>query len=1196
MKQSTQPVSVRREPQVLPTYPLPPASPHPMFFEKRVYQGSSGKVYPLPFHERLSERREAVGWDTVYLENEFVKMEVLPELGGRVQRAVDKTNGYDFFYHQPVIKPALVGLAGPWISGGVEFNWPQHHRPSTTMPTDAHVERHDDGAVTVWLSEHEPMHRMKGMHGLTLRPGSSRIELTGRLYNRTPLTRTFLWWANVAAEVHDQYQSFFPPDVRFVADHAVRAMSSFPVADGSYYGIDYGSANGGTGTDLTWYRNIPVPTSYMVMRTGYDFFGGYDHSVPGGGGGFVHVANRYISPGKKQWTWGHEAFGRAWDRELTDARGDGGHPPYIELMAGVYTDNQPDFTYLLPYETKVFTQSWWPIQGIGVAHAADERFALHLSFGDGMATVGLAAAERHDAVRLVLVGPGGEVVHEVRRDVGPGEPLREKVEVARGAAAEAYGLLVIEGDTVRLRYRPPADAPVTIPPAATEPPMPEAVASADELFLIGEHLDQYRQPTRTPEAYWEEALRRDPGDARCNLALGKRLLDRGLLAEAEEHLRQSIKRYTMKHPNPLDGEPWYLMGLVLDRRQNAEDRADLARSGGDEASIRHYWKATWNRAWRAPSHLRLGVHAMRREGWRDAIGHFDEALANDSHLQHAAVYAAVCHRRMKEYDRAMQRLDAVLASDPLDHFAAFERACLLSDPLDPFAAFKRACLREESDDKTAANDAYFRWDEATRRSRQTVLDIALDYEDADLILEAHRVLGLMGRYFEYRSTVDNHPPRGDDLAWSPADDGLNGRSTESRGSLPQGAMVEYTSAWLRGRWEPDSSEARVERWSAVEVGHSGSFPVRWQEEAVLRSAMLDMPQDAQAPYLLGTFLYDRRRYDEAIEAWETAVERDARHAAAWRCLGIGRFNQEGDPDGAAEAYAKARAAAPQDGRILYEADQLARLRRVAPEERLADLLEHRGLVDERDDLRVELATLLNLAGRHGEALEVLLGGEPFHPWEGGEGKVLTQFRSAHLALGRAALREGDAARAASHFQDALSDPPHLGEARHPLAATADVDYERGRAARLLDEEDAARQHFGAAASAEGDFAEMSVQSFSPMTYYKAMALRELGRGGEAGEVLRRLKGYAERRLDEPATIDYFATSLPDLLVFDADLKERQDAEAWALLAMAEAGLVHTDAARDAVGRSLALDPAGLTASTARRLVEAMHVDDAAAGR
>lgn len=127
------------------------------------------------------------------------------------------------------------------------------------------------------------------------------MELRVRLYNRSPLVQTFLWWANVAARVHDHYQSFFPPDVHYVADHAKRAMTTFPTCRGSYYGVDYRP-----GTRLDWYKNIPVPTSYMCMGTQDDFFGGYDHAQRAG---FVHVANHQISPGKKQWTWGNHPFG-----------------------------------------------------------------------------------------------------------------------------------------------------------------------------------------------------------------------------------------------------------------------------------------------------------------------------------------------------------------------------------------------------------------------------------------------------------------------------------------------------------------------------------------------------------------------------------------------------------------------------------------------------------------------------------------------------------------------------------------------------------------------------------------------------------------------------------------------------------------------------------------------------------------------
>lgn len=122
-------VSVWQEEVLLPTYPALAAEKNPMFLEKRAYQGSTGKVYPLPVTERLSDEKQDVAYKAVFLENEYLKVMILPELGGRIHRAYDKTNHYDFVYYNHVVKPALVGLTGPWISGGIEFNWPQHHRP-----------------------------------------------------------------------------------------------------------------------------------------------------------------------------------------------------------------------------------------------------------------------------------------------------------------------------------------------------------------------------------------------------------------------------------------------------------------------------------------------------------------------------------------------------------------------------------------------------------------------------------------------------------------------------------------------------------------------------------------------------------------------------------------------------------------------------------------------------------------------------------------------------------------------------------------------------------------------------------------------------------------------------------------------------------------------------------------------------------
>ena len=167
---------------VLPTYPEPPAEVLPMFAENRVHQRTSGNPYPNPVVLQVCrEKKVEKSYRCITLENEYLKLEILPELGGRIYSALDKTTGYDFFYKQHVIKPALIGCLGSWISGGLEFNWPFHHRASTFMPVDVFVERTASQGVVVWLSEHDPIDRMKGMVGICLEPGQAIFETRMRL-------------------------------------------------------------------------------------------------------------------------------------------------------------------------------------------------------------------------------------------------------------------------------------------------------------------------------------------------------------------------------------------------------------------------------------------------------------------------------------------------------------------------------------------------------------------------------------------------------------------------------------------------------------------------------------------------------------------------------------------------------------------------------------------------------------------------------------------------------------------------------------------------------------------------------------------------------------------------------------------------------------------------------------------------------
>lgn len=1068
------PVRGWREPVSIDTYDIGEPDRYPAYLDQRVYQGSSGAVYPMPFVDRVEQQKAPREWDAVHLENAFVRLMVLPELGGRIHVGLDRTRGYDFFYRNDVIKPALVGLLGPWLSGGVELNWPQHHRPATFLPTESWIEEESDGAVTVWCSDHDPFARMQGMHGVRMRPDSALVELRVRLVNRTDDVQTFLWWANVAAAVHDDYQAFFPTDVTVVADHAKRAVTTFPAASDRYYGVDYPARRTPERPDgdrLDRYRNIPVPTSYMCLGSQDDFFGGYDHAA---GAGFVHWADHRVSPGKKMWTWGNAPFGWAWDRHLTDTGG-----PYVELMAGVFTDNQPDFAFLRPGETTAFSQYWYPIQDVGPVHQATREAAVRLDVEGTAVRVGVAATSPRPGARVVLRA-GGEVLLDERADVAPGAPLVRELSGPAGVDPTAYELVVEHAGATLVAWRPRAaadpDAPAPAP--ATEPPAPAEIGSVDELYVTGLHLEQYRHATRSPEPYWAEALRRDPGDARCAAALAARRARAGRLDEAERLLRTATARLTVRNPNPRDGEAHYRLGVVLARQgRTAEAREALGT-------------ASWDQAWRdaaAVATARLDL-AEGRDG--EAAEGLDALLRRSPEHVQGRNLAAITARRVGDADRARDLVRGTLAVDPLDAWARDLGARLgLADlPAGP------------TSDPTIA------------------LDVALEHASAGEVEDAVELL--------------------EDVATRPS---------------PRGQRDVRVLALLH---RADLELARGDRAAAADAlerarraPRGWAFPAATDDDALARLRRA-WPQDPLVAGLAGHRLYAAGRREDAVGAWEVAAAGDGTDPVVLRNLGVAAYNVRGHAAAAAGWYARARDLAPDDARLLYEADQLEARRGTAPERRLATLLDRPDLVGARDDLSVQLAELLTALGRAAEALDVLAG-RSFQPWEGGEGRVLAAWDAAHLDLGRQALDGGDAAAGLGHATAALTPPQSLGEARHPLANTADLHLLLGDALDALSvvdpsRADEARDAWRTAADQQGDFEGMAVQEFSERTGASVLALRRLGRDDEARRLRDGLARYVQEESVRRATVDYFATSLPAMLLFAHDVQDDHDDRVRAL--------------------------------------------------
>jgi tetratricopeptide (TPR) repeat protein len=1083
---------------------------NPMFLEKRIYQGSSGRVYPLPVIDRIATDPEPRRWKAIHIENEYLRLMILPEIGGRIHIGYDKTTGYDFFYRQNVIKPALVGLAGPWISGGVEFNWPQHHRPATFMPVTTEIEAASDGSITVWCSDHDPMLRMKGMHGVCLRPERAVLELKVRLYNRTQLTQTFLWWANVATRVHEKYQSFFPSDVRMVADHAKRAVTSFPLSDGYYYGVDYGERarlgvpadeepsmfkldGSYARNDLSWYANIPVPTSYMVTGTEQDFFGGYDHKI---GAGVVHVANHHISPGKKQWTWGNHDFGYAWDRNLTDSDG-----PYIELMAGVYTDNQPDFAYLAPWETKTFTQNWYPIHSIGIPVAANVDAALSITQG----RIGIYVTTSVDEVTIVLKSGEREVARWTKAiDVGtPGlidlEQPSDLNLADMAIAVHAGARLLIEYDTAKRE-------PATYPSVAIEPKPPKEIESVEELYLTGLHLEQYRHATSNPEPYWNEGLVRDPHESRIHNALGLLHLRRGELESAAKHFQAAIARLTTLNPNPRDGEPYYNLGVARRYQGQSKEAYDA------------FYKAAWNAAWGAAAYFALAECDAAKEDWKAALDHVQRCLRADADHLNARNLLAIIFRKLGDSAAAEKVLDETLGLDRLDAGARWQRGIAPTNG-------------------------------------QECLDLVFDFIRAGLYKDALKAL---------------------DAADLNAQDG----------SAP---MILFTLAYIQDHLGMPECSQTFEHAQRLPVDYC--FPNRLEEMQVLEWA-LSRGEHWAPSYLLGNLLYDKRRYDDAIRNWESAASGNSAFATVHRNLGIAYFNVRRDLALALKSFEAAFAANREDGRVLYERDQLWRRTGRSPRERLQELLKYPALVNARDDLSVELATLLNQLGEPDDALSLLLG-RRFQPWEGGEGLVLEQYVRARLQLGKVLLERNEPQDALGQFLAALEIPSNLGEAKHLLANQSNIHYWVGEAFARGGQDAMARAWWLRAAQQKVDFEQMSVPNVSSITFWSGLALRSLGRSEEADVLFGRIFDYSiEIERAEPK-IDYFATSLPAMLLFEEDIRKRNRIEALFLRAQALFGLGRRTESEELLLEVLALDGSHADASDLfRQLVPTRDKDGA----
>jgi tetratricopeptide (TPR) repeat protein len=1058
---------------VIPTYGIGRPEKNPMFLEKRVYQGSSGVVYPHPVIEKILDEKVDKEWNAVFLENQFLKIMILPELGGRVQMAYDKTKERHFIYYNQVIKPALVGLTGPWISGGLEFNWPQHHRPSTFEPVDHCIEENADGSVTVWCSEVERMFRTRGMAGFTLHPDKAYLEIKVKLLNRTDFPQTFLWWANPAVKVNDHYQSVFPPDVNAVFDHGKRDVSEFPIAKGTYYKVDYSP-----GTDISRYKNIPVPTSYMAVNSKYNFVGGYENDTKGG---LLHVANHHVSPGKKQWTWGHSDFGRAWDRNLTDEDG-----PYIELMCGVYTDNQPDFSWLMPGEEKTFSQYFMPYCDLGVVKNATKEAMVNLEFEGEKAIVKAYTTGVYPNSKVILK-QGTKLILEDTFDFHPATSYEKGIVIPTGFESTMCQVSILSSEgKILVDWTPEPNEKKPIPEAAKPALLPAEIDSNEQLYLTGLHLEQYRHATYDPRDYYLEALRRDRKDSRCNNAMGLWLLRRGKFAEAETYFRKAIETLSQRNPNPIDGEPSFNLGL------------SLIYQGRDDEAFDAFYKSVWNAAWMDSGYFQLARLATKKQNWEEALDLIDRSLVRNWHNAKTRHLKVCILRKLGRIAEAEKLIAESLELDRFNFGVLFEKSLSIGDSKSPLGDL---------------------W--VSEPNIHTYIEFALDYAFAGLFDEAIELLSV---------------------------------GSDEQKDQPVYPMALYYNAWFEAQ-SGDIEASQKTLQEAAKACPDFCFPNQTEAVVVLEWAKQQSPADSKAPYYLGNFWYNARQYDEAIANWELSVKLDDRFPPVHRNLALAYFNKQNQSQKALAELEKAFSLDETDSRILMELDQLYKRLGYSPEFRLEKLEKYPELVDYRDDLYLERATLYNQLSQYEKAYQLIIS-RKFHPWEGGEGKVTGQYVFSLTEMAKQAIQEKQYEKAIELLEKAQVYPENLGEGKLYGAQENAIFYWLGNAYSEMNESEKSRQYWEKASSGIREpVPAIFYNDQQPDTiFYQGLALIQLGRTDEAKARFNKLIDFGKTHLNDEFKLDYFAVSLPDLQIWDDDLTKRNHQNCLNLIALGELGL------------------------------------------
>lgn len=640
--------------EIIPTYKTGNNLKSPIFYTGRGVQGAEGHVYPYPAQTNLTRTLVDETYNMVYLENEYVKVKVLPAFGGRLFSAIDKTNGHELFHTNSVIKPDLIGTLGAWVSGGIEWCFPHHHRTTTMLPSDYRLVKNDDGSATIWIGETEKTIRARGIVGMTLHPGKSYIEVDYKLNNTSTKTQAFLFWANVAITANDNFRTFWPPSQEIGVFHNNSSFIKWPLANET---DDYGRTSYKEGVDLTWWKNHPNPVSFFMWDIKEGFIGGYDYGVKAG---TVHVGNPYKNNASKLWQFGPGLQGQNARRKLTD---DG--KAYVELMTGTFSNNQPDYSWNMPHAVKDAKNYWYAIRGLEVVKNSNIEASVTLQKRNNKQVFfGFNTTKNHDNAKYILKY-NSEIISEKLININPAKPFTSTYKFKKDIDEYKLEITLLDGNGKTLiSYTPHRPLNPDLPKPQEKVKKPEAIETVEDLYLTGRFVDQFNRPGMNADDYYLAALKKSPTDYRTNIALGIRRITQTRYKEGLAYLETASKKLNIKYYQPKEGEIYYYKGLAY-RYLGETDKA-----------YANFARATWYYQWFAAANYQLAQLESTAGNYNKALQYIKDAYSTNTRDGRINILYSALLRQTNNTEKAKTLINDILEYDPLNFSALYEKSQL----------------------------------------------------------------------------------------------------------------------------------------------------------------------------------------------------------------------------------------------------------------------------------------------------------------------------------------------------------------------------------------------------------------------------------------------------------------------------------------------------------------------------------------